>query len=294
VTLACFWLKRAVSSRRLDPDRSRRVEFYTHEEGWKNKLICGDSLHVIESLLQYENLRGKVQMIYMDPPYGVKYDSNFQQRVDSTSNDEESQADDVLTIKAFRDTWTLGVHSYLSYLEERLYLLRELLSETGSIFVQISDQNVHRVRALMDEVFGNVQFCGLISFVKTTGASNPAGVEVLPTVCDYLVWYAKNRERVKYFQLYKTKSAGRSFDQVFTWIELSNGERRPLTAEESNGELPLPQGSRLLARADPYVTEYELDVPNRFRRKNLSGGQEGMEDNTRRNSAFDSKEAPDR
>ena len=99
-----------------ESDRSKRVEFYTHEEGWKNKLICGDSLHVMESLLHYENLRGKVQMIYIDPPYGIKYDSNFQQRVDSTKNDEKDQADDVLTIKAFRDTWALGVHSYLSYL----------------------------------------------------------------------------------------------------------------------------------------------------------------------------------
>src|SRR5690606_11449538 len=121
------------------------------------------------------------------------YDSNFQQRVDSTKNDDREQADDVLTIKAFRDTWALGIHSYLSYLEERLYLCRDLLSESGSLFVQISDDNVHRVRALMDEVFGAAQFCGLIAVVKTTGASNPAGVEVLPTVCDYLVWYARDR-----------------------------------------------------------------------------------------------------
>ena len=117
-----------------ESDRSKRVEFYTHEEGWKNKLICGDSLHVMESLLHYENLRGKVQMIYIDPPYGIKYDSNFQQRVDSTKNDEKDAADDVLTIKAFRDTWAFGIHSYLSYLQERLYLCRELLAESGSIF----------------------------------------------------------------------------------------------------------------------------------------------------------------
>jgi hypothetical protein len=110
-----------------ESDRSKRVEFYTHEEGWKNKLICGDSLHVMESLLHYENLRGKVQMIYIDPPYGIKYDSNFQQRVDSTKNDEKDAADDVLTIKAFRDTWALGIHSYLSYLRERLYLVGSCL-----------------------------------------------------------------------------------------------------------------------------------------------------------------------
>ena len=104
-------------------DKKRRVEFYTHDEGWKNKLICGDSLHVMESLLHYEGLREKVQMIYIDPPYGIKYDSNFQQRVSSTKNDESSKIDDILTIKAFRDTWTLGIHSWLSYLEERLYLV---------------------------------------------------------------------------------------------------------------------------------------------------------------------------
>src|SRR2546427_797509 len=151
-----------------ETDRSKRVDFYTHEEGWKNKLICGDSLHVMESLLHYENLRGKVQMIYIDPPYGIKYDSNFQQRVDSARNDE---ADDVLTIKAFRDTWTLGIHSYLSYLEERLYLCRELLTETGSLFVQISDENVHVVRNLMDEVFGAGNFVAQITFVKASGFS---------------------------------------------------------------------------------------------------------------------------
>jgi hypothetical protein len=108
-----------------ESDRSKRVEFYTHEQGWKNKLICGDSLHVMESLLHYENLRGKVQMIYIDPPYGIKYDSNFQQRVDSTKNEEKDEADDVLTIRAFRDTWALGIHSYLGYLQERLYLCRD-------------------------------------------------------------------------------------------------------------------------------------------------------------------------
>ncbi len=118
-----------------ETDKSKRVEFYTHEEGWKNKLVCGDSLYVMESLVKYEGLRGKVQMIYIDPPYGIDYDSNFQQRVDTPKNQDDDQADDVLTIKAFRDTWTLGIHSYLTYLQERLYLCRELLSETGAVFM---------------------------------------------------------------------------------------------------------------------------------------------------------------
>jgi adenine-specific DNA-methyltransferase len=258
-----------------ETDRSKRVEFYTHEEGWKNKLICGDSLHVMESLLHYENLRGKVQMIYIDPPYGIKYDSNFQQRVDSTKNDEKNQADDVLTIKAFRDTWALGIHSYLSYLEERLYLARELLTERGSVFVQISDDNVHRVRMVMDEVFGSPQFCGLISIVKTTGASNPSGVQVIPSVCDYLVWYAKCREQVRYVQLYKPKSTGRSFDQVFTWLELPDGSRRPMSDAEAGGEDPLPSGSRVLARADLTSQNTNQMFPIEFESRTFKAGKRG-------------------
>ncbi len=187
-----------------ESDRAKRVEFYTHEEGWKNKLICGDSLHVMESLLHYENLRGKVQMIYIDPPYGIKYDSNFQQRVDSTKNDEKDAADDVLTIKAFRDTWALGIHSFLSYLQERLYLCRELLAETGSVFVQISDENVHAVRAIMDEVFGRQQFCSQVSFRK----SSFQAAKLLATTSDFLLWYAKEKATLKFRRLYKTKVVG--------------------------------------------------------------------------------------
>src|SRR5262249_32619689 len=149
-----------------------------------NKLVCGDSLHVMESLMHYEGLRGKVQMIYFDPPYGIDYDSNFQQRVNSTDNNEKDTADDVLTIKAFRDTWSLGVHSYLSYLGERLYVCREMLADTGSIFVQISDENVHRVRSLLDEVFGPGQFVAQIGFTKTTGLTS---LKQLASRIDYLL-----------------------------------------------------------------------------------------------------------
>jgi adenine-specific DNA-methyltransferase len=187
-----------------ESERGKRVEFYTHEEGWKNKLICGDSLHVMESLLHYENLRGKVQMIYIDPPYGIKYDSNFQQRVDSTKNDEKDQADDVLTIKAFRDTWALGIHSYLSYLQQRLYLCRELLAETGSLFFQINQENLHVATALLGEVFGSANEIAVISFTKTSGFSGA----LLSSVCDYLLWFAKQKDRVKYRQLYSEKTAG--------------------------------------------------------------------------------------
>lgn len=226
-----------------ETDRSKRVEFYTHEEGWKNKLICGDSLHVMESLLHYENLRGKVQMIYIDPPYGIKYDSNFQQRVDSTKNEEKDAADDVLTIKAFRDTWALGIHSYLSYLQERLYLCRELLADTGSVFVQISDDNVHLVRALMDEVFGSSNFCSLISFQKTTSQT----ASLLSTISDYLVWYAKEKPRAKFTSLYTAKTLGEEGSLEYTQVDLPDGTRRRATDAEIADPTLLPTGAKIFA-----------------------------------------------
>jgi len=227
-------------------DKDKRVEFYTHDEGWKNKLICGDSLTVMESLLEYEGLRGRVQMIYVDPPYGVKYDANFQQRIDSSENDSKDQADDVVTVKAFRDTWALGIHSYLSYLQERLYLARELLSESGSIFVQISDDNVHLVRSLVAEVFGEENFVAMIPFSKTTGQSS----SLLPSVCDYLIWYAKSRPSIQYFPLYQLKVAGEEGASKYTSVELVDGQRRPMTTQEKSGEEPIPSGARIFALGD--------------------------------------------
>lgn len=226
-----------------DGDKDRRVEFYVHDENWKNKLICGDSLQVMESLLHYEHLRGKVQMIYMDPPYGIKYDSNFQQRIDTTKNDEKDAGDDVLTIKAFRDTWALGVHSYLSYLQERLYMCRELLSESGSVFVQISDQNIHIVRALLGEVFGESNFVAQISFLKTSSQSS----DYLSSHTDFLLWYAKDRNNLKYQQLYREKELGGEGAAQYTFIELASGERRKLTIEELDGTSPLPSGGRVFS-----------------------------------------------
>lgn len=201
-----------------ETDRSKRVEFYTHDEGWKNKLICGDSLHVMESLLHYEGMRGKVQMIYIDPPYGIRYDSNFQQRVDSTRNDAKDQADDILTIKAFRDTWGLGVHSYLSYLQERLYLSRELLADNGSIFVQISDENVHLARVLMDECFGKTN--SLVTIVVKKKSSTT----VTDPVNDYVLWYSKSRSaaRAKTKALYEKRGRPED-DSKFNTLIASDG-----------------------------------------------------------------------
>jgi len=233
-----------------ESDKGKRVEFYTHEEGWKNKLICGDSLHVMESLLQYENLRRKVQMIYFDPPYGIKYDSNFQQRVDSTKNDEKDQADDVLTIKAFRDTWALGIHSYLSYLRERLYLCRELLAESGSIFVQINDENVHLVRVVMDEVFGAKNHLATIVFNKTTGFTD----QRLSSVYDCLVWYTHDVERLKYTQLYRRKAIGLERSGNYRYVELPDGTRRQLADNELEQIDRLPHGWRVF-RIDNIVSQ---------------------------------------
>ncbi|MEW5863232.1 MAG: site-specific DNA-methyltransferase [Pseudomonadota bacterium] len=228
-----------------ESDKGKRVEFYTHEEGWKNKLICGDSLHVMESLLHYENLRGKVQMIYMDPPYGIKYDSNFQQRVDSTKNDPDDPADDVLTIKAFRDTWALGIHSYLSYLQERLYLCRELLAESGSLFLQMGDENAHITRALLDEVFGAANFVSEIVFYKTSGKGGIG----LDAVFDRLLWYAKDKAALKYRQLYMPRPQY-TLQEQYTLLELPDGTVRRITDEENLGVVPLPKGARRFMPGD--------------------------------------------
>lgn len=180
------------------------IDFYRHDRDWSNRLIAGDSLLVMNSLLQKESMAGKVQMIYIDPPYGIKYGSNFQPFVNK--RDVKDRKDEDLTqepemIKAFRDTWELGIHSYLTYLRDRLLLARELLNESGSVFVQISDENVHHVRELMDEVFGVDNFVAIIPFVTTSSQTSA----LLPSVCDFIIWFGKNKEVIKYRELYKNK-----------------------------------------------------------------------------------------
>jgi adenine-specific DNA-methyltransferase len=242
-----------------ESDKGKRVEFYTHDEGWKNKLICGDSLHSMESLLHYEGLHGKVQMIYIDPPYGIKYDSNFQQRIDSTTNDQNDMADDVLTIKAFHDTWALGIHSYLSYLQERIYLCRELLAQSGSIFIQISLENVHLVRALLDEVFGSQNFCDLIAFKKTPGLE----ADLLSSIYDFCIWYAKDKSQVRYQQLYIPKRPGEPGAKAFTWVESPDGKnRRKLTEEEMIDPSRVSPGWRIFGLMNP--TSYGFATTTNF------------------------------
>jgi adenine-specific DNA-methyltransferase len=228
-----------------NPPLRHAIEFYKHAHGWSNRLIAGDSLLVMNSLLEKEGLAGQVQMIYIDPPYGIKYGSNFQPFVNK--RDVRDGRDDDLTaepeqIRAFRDTWELGIHSYLTYLRDRLLLARELLTDTGSVFVQISDENVHHVRELLDEVFGHGNFISIIPFIKTSGK----GGKTLDSVNDYLIWYAREKARLKYRQLYKYRTK-KSLDQGYTWIELPDGARRRLTQAEIRGRAPIPVGRRFIS-----------------------------------------------
>ena len=205
------------------------IDFYKHERGWSNRLVAGDSLLVMNSLLQKEGLAGRVQMIYIDPPYGIKYGSNFQPFVGKRDVKDRSDADltqEPEMIKAFRDTWELGIHSYLTYLRDRLLLARDLLADTGSVFVQISEENLHHTRELLDEILGAANYVGLITFKKTTGAGSPSGgTEVLASVNDYIVWYGKDRAKLKYRQLYREKAAGGAGTAQYTFVERPNGER---------------------------------------------------------------------
>jgi adenine-specific DNA-methyltransferase len=182
----------------------QQIEFYRHEVGWANRLILGDSLLVMNSLLVKEGMAGKVQMIYVDPPYGIKYASNFPPRIDrhDVKDKDENLTREPEQIKAYRDTWTLGIHSYLTYLRDRLLLCRELLTESGSIFVQINDENLHLVRCLLDEVFGRENFVAVLAFRKTGGLIR----KFLPGTFDFLLWYARDRGQAKFNPLYLQKA----------------------------------------------------------------------------------------
>ena len=210
-------------------DYSKAVDFYQHDVDWANRLILGDSLTVMSSLAHREDLAGKVQMIYIDPPYGIKFASNFQPTVfqRDVKDKEQDLTREREQIKAYRDTWTLGVHSYLAYLRDRLIVAKKLLTDCGSIFVQIGDENVHLVRGLMDEVFGRENFHAQLTFTKT----RPLGSQSMPGIVDYIIWYAKNTTMLKYRPLFANKIAG---EGNFTYIELPNGERRRLSRAEQD------------------------------------------------------------
>ncbi|OQB75344.1 MAG: Modification methylase DpnIIB [bacterium ADurb.Bin132] len=223
------------------------IQFYKHKQNWKNRLIAGDSLLVMNSLIQKEAMSGQVQMVYIDPPYGIKYGSNFQPFVgkrDVKDGKDEDLTSEPEQIKAFRDTWELGIHSYLSYLRDRLLLARDLLAETGSCFVQISDENVHLVRNLMDEVFGKENFISLVSFRTKI----PLNAINLPNIADYIVWYSKNKNVYKYFKIFENRSIGQ--DTQFTNLEEYTLNRRKLNEAEYANLESIPANSRIFRITD--------------------------------------------
>ena len=221
--------------------RQADIEFYQHGVDWTNRLIAGDSLVIMNSLIEKENMAGQVQMVYFDPPYGIKYGSNFQpfinkRDVKDRNDGDLNQEPEMLT--AFRDTWELGIHSYLTYIRDRLKLAYNMIADTGSIFLQINDTNLHWLRMVCEEVFGSENFVSIITFKKTS----PLGSSGLPGVSDYIIWYAKDKKKMKYHKLYIEKGVG--VGSKYTYVELKDGTRRNMTKEEKANPAMLPKGSR--------------------------------------------------
>jgi adenine-specific DNA-methyltransferase len=232
-----------------NPPLREAVEFYKHKHNWSNRLVAGDSLLVMNSLHEKEGLGAQVQMVYMDPPYGITYGSNFQPFVhkrDVRDGKDEDLSQEPEMIKAFRDTWELGIHSYLTYMRDRLQLARDLLHESGSIFIQISDENIHLVRLLLDEVFGKGNFASLITFQKTTGSTT----RTVPRTADYLLWYARDLSKLKFRKLYQAQEAGQAGALEYKRVELKDGTLLPISKFFDGGRLSLPDGARIFATGD--------------------------------------------
>jgi len=226
------------------PGEDTSTEFYQHDANWTNRMILGDSLQVMASLAEREGLRGKIQCIYLDPPYGIEFNSNFQWS--TTSQDVKDGKVDHITrepeqVKAFRDTWRDGIHSYLTYLRDRLTIARDLLADSGSIFVQIGDENVHRVRVVLDEIFGETNFISLIAFVKTGGLKQ----DYITNKCDYIVWYAKDRAAAKERRLFGEKVAGGAGGSKYTGAELIDGTRMTVKQAAKAFGPTLPTGTKI-------------------------------------------------
>lgn len=226
-----------------DPQQEYKdaVKFYQHDVDWANRLILGDALQVMSSLAQRERLAGEVQMIYIDPPYGIRFGSNFQPEVGKrdVKDKETDLTREPEMVRAYRDTWKLGYHSYLAYLRDRLQVARDLLADSGSIFVQIGDENLHRVRCLMDEVFGADNFHSQITF-RTSVPLKSVG---LAGITDYVLWYARNRKAIRRYDLFSERTLGTG--GIYTNFEESSGHRRTMTAEEREGESPQERDSRV-------------------------------------------------
>lgn len=227
-----------------EDELQRITEYYQHNADWRNRLIQGDSLLVMNSLLQREGMAGRVQMIYIDPPYGIKYGSNWQMKLNNrdVKDNDESLSGEPEMIKAFRDTWELGIHSYLSYLRDRLVLARELLTESGSCFVQISDENVHLVRCLMDEVFGSENFISII----TTKKSGGMGSDIISNIADYILWYAKDKVSIKTRKLFIPKSLTEGVGLRYNRVEEKDGSIRAITRAEQLDPNLIPKGANII------------------------------------------------
>jgi adenine-specific DNA-methyltransferase len=281
------------SSKEENPPVRDAIDFYKHPHNWSNRLIAGDRLLVMNSLLEKEGLGGQVQSIYFDPPYGIKYGSNFQPFVnkrDVKDGKDEDLSTQPETIKAFRDTWELGIHSYLSYIRDTILLSRELLTESGSMFVQISDENLHHVREIMDEVFGAKNFVGLIAFKKTSAQTS---VLIAP-IQDYLLWYGKNISQIKYRRLFVKRQESSSAG-TYNWIEQDDGDCRRLTRAEMLGEVPLPKGkvfraADLSSQTGGESTRFEISFEGRSFSPSTTRGwstnKEGIERLRRANRLF--------
>jgi len=260
------------------------IEFYQHEQNWSNRMILGDSLYVMTSLAEKEGLKGKVQMIYMDPPYGIKFGSNWQVSTRKRSV-QDGRAEDASrepeVVKAFRDLWELGVHSYLAYLRDRFRAALDLLTDTGSVFVQISDENVHLVRAVMDEVFGSENFVSLLTMKKSGGM----GERYIDNVSDFVLWYGRDKDNLKYRPLFLQKSLAEGTGARYTQVETPDLKIRPITRAESIDPRLLPIGSRVFlggpmtseTPSPSTVFEFELDGKKLFPRKGgWKTNREGM------------------
>lgn len=246
-------------------------EYYKHDDGWKNRLIQGDSLLIMSSLLEREGMAGKVQMCYIDPPYGIKYNSNWQLKMNDRAvadGRDENLSGEPEQIKAFRDTWELGIHSYLSYLRDRLIVARDLLHVSGSCFVQISDENVHLVRCLMDEVFGSENFVSQINFRKTSNSTDL----YLPTNSDYLIWYAREKDSLKYNQLYTEKSFLNTTSDSFGCAEFEDGSWRRLTTVEKQNPAILGNSVKLFGLGDLTSSHFYTSPPFEFEGRTYNPG----------------------
>ncbi len=244
--------------------------YYQHDEAWTNRLILGDSLQVMTSLAKRENLAGKVQMIFIDPPYGIKFSSNWQNEVnDRTVRDkDEDLTREPEMIRAYRDTWTLGVHSYLSYLKQRIKVARELLADSGSVFVQISDENVHRVRIILDEIFGSENCCGEIIFVKSAGLSQ----SLLPNCFDILIWYAKDVSKVKFRQVYSEKTVEDGSAENYKWALSPSGLGRSFSDPGTVGEDAVYQPCDFTSQGNPSIPfEFQGKTYSQRWKTNLEG-----------------------